>query len=104
MPIVRHGHVAMMANEPIPTKNYGKALLHLVEAFSLAGMSGSPVMVKQTRPVPIPSGSDVERETGMVLGNMYLLGLVHDIFPTEVAYEVRDAHPGQVWHSGISQP
>ena len=102
VPIVRHGHIAMIANEPIPTKNYGNALMHLVEAFSLAGMSGSPVMARQTMPVPLLPQNDFEANTGLVLGDMYLLGLVHGIFPTEVAYEVKDADPGQIWHSGIS--
>jgi hypothetical protein len=102
VPIVRHGHIAMIASEPIPTKNYGDALMHLVEAFSLAGMSGSPVLARQTRPIPLVSQNAFEADTGMVLGDIYLLGLVHGIFPTEVAYEVRDADPGQVWHSGIS--
>lgn len=102
IPIVRHGHIAMMAGEPIPMKNYGNALMHLVEAFSLAGMSGSPVIARQTMTVPLASQDAFHASVGMVLGDMYLLGLVHGIFPTEVAYEVQDADPGQVWHSGIS--
>lgn len=103
VPIIRHGHIAMIASERIPTKNYGEALMHLVEAFSLAGMSGSPVMVRQTMPVPLPPPQTVfDASIGMALGDMYLLGLLHGIFPTEVAYEVKDAEPGQVWHSGIA--
>ncbi len=101
-PIVRHGHIAMMADEPLPTLNYGSAPMHLIEAFSFAGMSGSPVIVRQTRPVPLLSENDFQASIGMVLGDMYLLGLVHGIYPTEVATEVGNAERGQVWHSGIS--
>jgi len=93
-PVVRHGHIAMMADEPIPTVNYGDAPMHLIEAFSLKGMSGSPVMVRQTIPIPLASRDEDEPENVLTLGNMYLLGLVHGYFRVD---EVK-----QVWHSGIS--
>jgi hypothetical protein len=63
MPIVRHGHVAMMAGEPIPTKNYGKASMHLVEAFSLQGLSGAPVIARQTIAVPFRPQNAFEPES-----------------------------------------
>ncbi len=101
-PIVRHGHIAMMADEPLPTTNYGSASMHLIEAFSFAGMSGSPVVVRQTSAVQLSSANDFQAKVGMVLGDMYLLGLVHGIYLTDVAMEVRNSERGQVWHSGIS--
>ncbi len=42
-PIARFGHVAMLATEKITTPR-GKQLSYLVEALSLSGYSGSPVM------------------------------------------------------------
>lgn len=93
-PVVRHGHVAMMADEPMPTENYGDCQIHLVEAFSLKGMSGSPVMVRQTIPIPLAPRHENEPENVLTLGNMYLLGLVHGYYRVD---EVQ-----QSWHSGIS--
>jgi len=43
-PIARFGHVAMLATEEIQTER-GKQLSYLVEALSLSGYSGSPVLV-----------------------------------------------------------
>jgi hypothetical protein len=93
-PVVRHGHIAMMADEPIPTDNYGDTPMHLIEAFSLKGMSGSPVIARQTIPIPLSPRSDDEPDTVLALGAMYLLGLVHGYLPVQ---EVK-----QLWHSGIS--
>jgi hypothetical protein len=84
----------MMADEPIPTENYGDSPMHLIEAFSLKGMSGSPVFARQTIPVPFYSKNEYEPDNVFALGNMYLLGLVHGYFRVD---EVK-----QVWHSGIS--
>jgi hypothetical protein len=94
MPIVRHGHIAMMAGEPIPTKNYGKALMHLIEAFSLQGLSGAPVIARQTIGVPFRPRNEFEPENVGTLALMFLLGLVHGYYPIQ---EGR-----QVWHTGIS--
>jgi hypothetical protein len=101
-PVVRHGHIAMMAGEPIKTEHYGMAEMHLVEALSLAGMSGSPVLVRQTTAIPLRPRNTFEARAGLVLGETYLLGLVHGIFPTEAAIEVGVRGRGQIWHSGIS--
>jgi hypothetical protein len=102
-PIVRHGHIAMMATEPMPTKNYGEAYLHLIEAFSLAGLSGSPVFVHETVYLPILRQSEEdEPASAMAVGKIYCLGLVHGILPTEVMVEIAGTDPKQKWHSGIS--
>jgi len=100
-PIVRHGHIAMMANELIPTRNYSDALLHLVEALSLGGLSGSPVIVRQTVGVSAlrRSRTTFDPEIGMALGDMYLLGLVHGYYPTNAEGATSGATK---WHTGIS--
>jgi Trypsin-like peptidase domain len=43
-PVARFGHVAMLATEEIQTRR-GEQLSYLVEAVSLSGYSGSPVLV-----------------------------------------------------------
>ena len=88
-PIVRHGHLAMMADERFPTKNYGLALVHLVEAFATAGLSGSPVYVYETAFVPVPAiGHERENNSSMVLGRAHLLGLLHGSIPLKVYGEI----------------
>jgi len=106
-PIVRTGHIAMMANERIQTANYGDAFMHLIEAFSLKGMSGAPIFVHETVSVPIhdPGPDDPPFLCG--IGNIYLLGLLHGILPGSVAEELKGLREpidsNQMWHTGISQ-
>lgn len=109
-PIIRHGHIAMMATEPISTKNYGEAYFHLVEAFSTAGLSGSPVFVNETiyftyqgsRPRAYPENQDIY-PVAMAVGPTHILGLVHGLMPLETMVELPDVEdPTQRWHSGIS--
>ena len=58
LPIVRTGNIAMMPDEPVPTKELGDIEAYLIEARSIGGLSGSPAFVRQ--------------------GNKtYLLGLMH---------------------------
>jgi hypothetical protein len=45
MPLVRHGNIAMLPHEQIQT-DMGFADVHLVEARSIGGLSGSPVFVR----------------------------------------------------------
>ncbi len=109
-PIVRHGHLAMMPLEPIATNNYGKALYYLVEAFTTAGLSGSPVFVNETvyftyegsRPRAYPENQDVY-PVAMAVGPTHCLGLIHGMMPIETIVELAGrADPQQKWHSGIS--
>jgi Trypsin-like peptidase domain len=103
-PIVRTGHIAMMANERTPTENYGDAFMHLIEAFSLKGMSGAPVFVHETVSVPIHEPSPHDPPFLCGIGNIYLLGLLHGILPVPVADELKGPiDPTQMWHTGISQ-
>lgn len=46
-PIVRHGNIAMMADEPIQTRS-GFIDVCLIEARSIGGLSGSPVFARET--------------------------------------------------------
>jgi hypothetical protein len=110
-PVVRHGHIAMMATERIPTKHYGPAYMHLIEAFTTAGLSGSPVFVNETvyfeyrgsRPRAYPENQAIN-PVGMAIGPTHILGLVHGMMPTETMVELNDPEidPKQKWHSGIS--
>jgi len=75
MPIVRHGNIAMIPDEQIQTR-FGFADVYLIEARSIGGLSGSPVLVRET------VGADGLRADGskltmMGLGGTYLLGLMH---------------------------
>lgn len=44
-PIVRSGNIAMLPTERVETERYGPADLHLIDATSVNGLSGSPVFV-----------------------------------------------------------
>jgi hypothetical protein len=102
-PIVRMGHIAMVAGERISTPNYGDAFVHLVEAFTLKGLSGSPVFVRETIGCPVQGTGVVQQNEMLGLGSAtYLLGLVHAFMPVMAADEVGDPDLGQKWHSGIS--
>jgi hypothetical protein len=63
LPIVRSGNIAMMPDEPMPTPTFGNMEVYLVEARSIGGLSGSPVVVFK------------EYELGKM--RTHLLGLVH---------------------------
>ena len=100
----------MMPIERIATKNYGAALYYLVEVFSTAGLSGSPVFVNETvyftysgtRPRAYPENQDTH-PVAMAVGPTHCLGLVHGMMPIETVIELAgEADPLQRWHSGIS--
>jgi hypothetical protein len=104
-PMVRTGHIAMMANERMPTAKYGDAFMHLIEAFSLAGFSGSPVFVHETISIEMP-GPHAPDDSPFLCGtgNIYLLGLLHGHLPIRVAEELAGTKDkSQMWHTGISQ-
>lgn len=76
MPILRHGNVAMMPNEPIET-DLGYADVYLVEARSIGGVSGSPIFVRQTLKLEMQQGSGEPKSLITGLGKAWLLGLMH---------------------------
>jgi hypothetical protein len=94
-PIVRVGHIAMMAGERLKTASYGEALMHLVEARSLHGLSGSPVYARDTFSFLFPMGDQPPRH-GRIAGELYLLGLIHGHWIAE------DKDIGADVHSGVS--
>jgi hypothetical protein len=102
-PIVRRGHIAMMAGEPIATKNYGDARLHFVEAMIQKGLSGSPVFVEETLSIPLNQETPDDPPCLFGLGETYLLGLVHGFMPIKVAEELTGAPGNQMWNTGICQ-
>jgi hypothetical protein len=55
MPIVRHGNIAMLPDEQIQT-DMGYADVHLVEARSIGGLSGSPVFVRPSVELNVEEG------------------------------------------------
>jgi hypothetical protein len=77
LPIVRHGNLAMLPTEQIQTE-LGFADVHLIEARSIGGLSGSPVFVRSAE--YLGEGRDSTR-------GIKLLGLMHghwDINPSEM--------------------
>ncbi|MGA9884029.1 MAG: hypothetical protein WBQ34_09950 [Candidatus Acidiferrales bacterium] len=106
-PMVRTGHIAMMADERMPTANYGDAFMHLIDSFSMAGFSGSPVFVDETVSLPLSNLEQAGDDDARWLcgtGNTFLLGLVHGIMPVRVIEELHDkSDPNQRWHTGITQ-
>ncbi len=81
VPLVRIGHIAMMAgSEKVVSRRFGPMTVHLIEAHSMGGLSGAPVAVRNTvgmvqrnpnRPAGVPQ--DVLWGTG----ELFLLGLNH---------------------------
>jgi hypothetical protein len=104
-PMVRTGHIAMMAHERTATENYGDALMHLIEAFSLKGFSGAPVYVHETVTIPVHPNRPGDPPYLSGVGNFFLLGLLHGILYVPVDKELTGQviDPNQMWHTGISQ-
>jgi hypothetical protein len=50
LPIVRMGVIALMPDEPVPTKKFGNVEAFLIEIRSLGGLSGSPVFLYHVGP------------------------------------------------------
>lgn len=50
IPIVRMGNIAMMPQERVPTR-MGEIEAYLIEARSIAGLSGSPAFVRETKAI-----------------------------------------------------
>lgn len=70
LPIVRMGTIALMPDEPVPTKKFGDIEAFLIEIRSLGGLSGSPVFLYHMGPRLV--GKSVSNS-----GLFFLLGLVH---------------------------
>ena len=69
-PLVRHGNIAMLPTEKLQTR-LGFADVYLIEARSIGGLSGSPVVVQETYHI---TGSKPDMfGTG---GKVHLLGMM----------------------------
>lgn len=75
-PIVRIGNIAMMSNDPLPTKDFGPMEAYLVESRSIGGLSGSPVFVRHT---VFNRSKDQHGDmlTMFGVGSFHFLGLMH---------------------------
>ncbi|MGC2245845.1 MAG: hypothetical protein WA609_04515 [Terriglobales bacterium] len=87
IPILRHGNISMMPTEQLQTE-LGLADVHLIEARSIGGMSGSPVFVRPSGKIPtqtLPDGS-FDAVIG-VRDRTKLLGVIHghwDVKETDI--------------------
>ena len=89
LPILRHGNIAMLpeSDERMMTSR-GLAEVYLIEARSIAGVSGAPVFVRGT--VGLPWNQTGNPQPEMIMGlssSIYLLGLMHahwDIRESEI--------------------
>jgi hypothetical protein len=70
MPIVRMGAIALVPNEPIPTRKFGNIEALLIEIRSSGGLSGSPVFLYY-------SGHRLFHGTVVHQGFFLMLGLIH---------------------------
>lgn len=70
-PVLRTGHVAAVAGEPVYMGTRGYAVAHLIELRTFAGLSGSPVL-QTVGPVRIRDGQPQHRNqdtsSGIILG------------------------------------
>ncbi len=88
VPIIRIGNIAAMRDEPVWTEYCGFVDAYLIEARSIGGLSGSPVVVS-TPPMRVVDGT-IKFSEGR---QFYLLGLMHGHFDIQNLTEdtVRDA-------------
>lgn len=75
IPIVRVGNISALPDEPVFTKYCGYMDAYLIEARSIAGLSGSPVWYNQP---PVRLSKDGFRIVRG--GGNYLIGLIHGHF------------------------
>jgi len=78
IPVVRTGHIAVMQEEPVSTKYCGYVDAYLIEAMSIAGLSGSPVFV-HLAPWRVV-GKEIQKLNSF---RFWLLGLMHGHFDVQ---------------------
>jgi hypothetical protein len=77
IPVVRTGNIAMMPPDPIPTKDFGSMEAYLADMRSIGGLSGSPVLVRNTMNLPPIKSKEGEMLHFSGLGSFHFLGLMH---------------------------
>jgi hypothetical protein len=109
-PIIRIGNISAIQDEPVKTRYCGYIDAHLIEARSLAALSGSPVflVIPPVRLKKVETGIPGWhlRQTQFTSGQaIFLLGLVHGHFDAEgLDYDVvsEDATYGSGINTGIA--
>jgi hypothetical protein len=76
VPIVRTGNLAMMRGEPVHAGHCGYTDAYLVEARSIAGLSGSPVFIHWQ--LPFQPGATQFRLLGLMNGHFDITNLNED--------------------------
>jgi Trypsin-like peptidase domain len=99
VPIVRIGNIALMPEEPVKTKKQGYIEAYLIEARSIAGLSGSPVFI-HFPPYRHVKNALIKASVSIPM----LLGVMHGHFDTDpsaldVVIEDRASRIGV--HTGI---
>jgi hypothetical protein len=96
-PIIRIGHVAAIPDEPIRTE-YGQMDALLIQAMSIGGLSGSPVLLS----VPAYRWAHNKTRSDPLDQRFYLIGLVHGHFDArEDDIDAVQHKAGGYVHSGI---
>jgi hypothetical protein len=100
IPIVRVGNIAALPQEPVSTK-LGFISAYLIEARSIAGLSGSPVMAMADNALELIQGI---AKRPLVHGGAALLGLMHGHFDVPNLNEdvvMDEEEPTRSVHTGI---
>jgi hypothetical protein len=109
VPILRVGNISTLLGEPVFTKYAGYISAYLIEARSIAGLSGSPVFVVPEPTTLIAKGmiggvGNLEHTSKSMGQGMALLGLMHGHFDIPNLNEdvvADDDAPHQGVHTGI---
>lgn len=106
-PIIRIGNISAMPEEPVFTEYAGYIDAYLIEARSIAGLSGSPVFVNSSQEFPanfIPDPRFKVDPDEVNWTRYHFLGLIHGHFDLKNLTEdsvVEDAAGGRGINSGI---
>jgi hypothetical protein len=95
----------MAGDEPVTSKDFGPMTVHLIEAHSMAGLSGAPVTVRNTvgivRNPNRSAGTPADILWGT--GELFLLGLNHGQWEIPAKDKKRKGiDPNAILHSAIS--
>lgn len=103
MPIIRHGNLAMIPDEEIQV-NYGFAKfanVYLIEARSIGGISGSPVLIRKTVSLPTRNFDTSETRLHGLSAEFHVLGLVQGHWDIKES-EINNPGPVQDKQRGVN--